>query len=134
MFCLETYLDSTTSFDYYNLKIPSRSLSKADHPSNSKSICLTQFLLRLLDIHYLQKCINFEIGLGEKMCNFISLNKSPSQSKDILESFGDDLQLNLNSITVKNPYVIVLLGDFNAQTSTWYNQGKRRMKGRNLTV
>ena len=61
------------------------------------------------------------------MCNFISLNKSPSQSKDIFESFVDNLQLNLNSITVKNPYIIVLLGDFNAQTSTWYNQGKRRI-------
>ena len=57
-------------------------------------------------------------------CNVISLYRSPSQSKDEFESFADNLELNLDSIAFKNPYLIVVLGDFNAQTKGWYPFGK----------
>ena len=63
----------------------------------------------------LQKCINFEIKVSDKKCNFISLYRSPSQSKDDFESFAGNLGLNLDSLPSKNPYLIVLLGDFNVQ-------------------
>ena len=64
----------------------------------------------------LQECINFEIKIADKICNFISLYRSPSQSKDEFESFADNLELNLDSIIYRNPYLIVVLGDINAQT------------------
>ena len=72
----------------------------------------------------MQECINFEIKIADKICNFISLYRSPSQSKDEFESFADNLELNVDSIALRNPYLIVVLGDFNAQTKGWYSLGK----------
>ena len=80
--------------------------------------------LNVLDIQLLQKCINFEIKIADKTCNFISLHRSPSQSKDEFESFADNLELNLDSVALRNPYLIVILGEFNAQTKRWYHLGK----------
>ena len=77
----------------------------------------------------LQECINFEIKVAGKTCNFIPLYRSPSQSKDEFESFADRLVFNLDSIALRNPYLIVVLGDFNAQTKGWYPLGKTTYEG-----
>ena len=77
----------------------------------------------------MQECINFEIKIADKTCNFISLYRSPSQSKDEFESFADNLELNLDSIALRNPYLIVVLGDFNAETKGWYPLGKATYEG-----
>ena len=45
------------------------------------------------------------------------------------ESFTDNLELNLDSIALINPYLIVGLGDFNAQTKGWYPLGKTTYEG-----
>ena len=50
--------------------------------------------------------------------------RSPSQSKDEFESFADNLELNIDSTTLRNPYLTVALGDFNSQTKGWYVLGK----------
>ena len=34
--------------------------------------------------------------------------------------FADNLDLNLNSVAIRNPYLIVLPGDFNAQAIGWH--------------
>ena len=84
--CLsETCLDSNISSNNNNLTIPGYDLYKADHPSNVEGggvyIYYKNFLpLKVIDIQYLQECINFEMKIGEKLCNFIVLYRSPSQS------------------------------------------------------
>ena len=55
--------------------------------------------------------------------------RSPSQSKDKFESFADDLEFNLNSVALRNPYLIVAIGDFIAQTKGWYPLGKTTYEG-----
>ena len=77
----------------------------------------------------LQECINFEIKIADKLCNFISLYRSPSQSKNEFESFADNLELNLDSVAFRNPYLMVVLGDFDAQTKGWYPLGKTTYEG-----
>ena len=67
----ETYLDSNTSPDDNNLEISGYNLIRSDHPSNNKrgGICIyyKHFLpLRILDVQYLQECINFEMKIGDK--------------------------------------------------------------------
>ena len=74
----ETYLDSTTALDDKNLEIAGYNLLSADHASNSKrgGVCVYykgSLALRLIDVHYLQECLIFEILIGGKLCNFISL-------------------------------------------------------------
>ena len=35
--------------------------------------------------------------VGDKLCNFIALYRSPNQSQDLFESFKKNLELNLES-------------------------------------
>ena len=85
--------------------------------------------LKVLDIHILQECINFEIKIENKLCNFIVLYRSPSQSQDTFESFIDNLELNIDAIAAKNPYLIGILGDFNDKLSTWCRSDKSTYEG-----
>ena len=73
------------------------------------------------NIHYLQECINFEIKIKDKQCNFITLYRLPNQSQDDFESFINNFELNLDSVMVNNPFLTVALGDFNAKSNLRYN-------------
>ena len=77
--------------------------------------------LKIKNIHYLEQCINFEIKIKDKPCNFISLYRSSNQSQDGIELFIKNLKCNLDSVMVNNPFLIVILGDFNAKSSLLYN-------------
>ena len=67
--------------------------------------------------------------IENKLCNFIVLYRSPSQSQESLESFIDNLELNIDATTTKNPYLIGILGDFNATLNTWCISDKSTYKG-----
>ena len=81
--CLsETYLDSTVAVGDENLEIIDCNLVQSDHPANTKrgGVCLyykTCLPLRVLDIQYLNECINFELKIGDKLCTFVVLYRSP---------------------------------------------------------
>ena len=128
--CLsETYLNSETSHEDPNLEIVDYTLIRSDHPSNSKqgSACLyyrNSLAFGLLNIHYFEECINFEISFAGKACNFISLYRSPNQSHNIFETFVYNLELKLDPIANRNPNFIVILGDFNAKSSNWCKHDK----------
>ena len=136
--CLsETYLDSSTTSDDDNLAISGYNLIRSDHPSNNKrgGVCIyyKNFLpLRVLGIQYLQECINFELNIGGKICNFISLYRSPSQTQDEFEKFIDNLELNLETLCQNNPFLIVLIGDLNAKSKNWYSHDKISHKGNEI--
>ena len=91
--CLsETCLDSSIPFDDNNLEISSCNLIRSDHSSNSKSegVCIYYkiFLpLRVYDTSLLDECINFELKIGDKLCRFVDLYRSPSQNQD--DFFGN---------------------------------------------
>ena len=100
----ETYLNSDTSTVDENIEIVGYTLIRADHPSNIKrgGVCIYYkhtLAFKLLSICYLEECINFEISFGGKLCNFISLYRSPSQSHDVFEKFADNFELNLDKVT-----------------------------------
>ena len=48
--------------------------------------------------------------IGEKLCNFIALYRSPSQ--DEFETFAKNLELNLNTNSSNNPFLTVVPSDF----------------------
>ena len=124
--CLsETFLNSDISCDDNNLQLPGFDLIRADHPSNTKrgGVCIyyRNFLpLKLINIHYLNECITFEIKLGDKICNFVSLHRSPNQSEDDFENFCNNFELTLDAVSATNSFLIVATGDFNAKSSNWY--------------
>ena len=102
-FLVETYLDSTISSNNSNLIIPDYDLYWADHPSNVKrgGIC----------IYY----------------NFVALYHSPSQFQDEFETFTINLELNLDTISVNNPFFVLV--DFNVKPNLWYKNDKTTNEG-----
>ena len=130
----ETYLESITALDKKNLEIVGYNLLRADHASNSKggSVCVyykSSLALRLIDVHYLQERLIFEILIGGKSCNFISLYRSLSQSSNSFEEFADNLQLSLDKISNQNPFLTVVLSDINTKSSNWYKHDQTTYEG-----
>ena len=123
--CLyETYLDSNILLDDSNLEIPGYNLVRSNHPSNKKRgglcICCKSYLpFRIIDINYLNDCVRFELMVGDKLCNFIALYTLKSQSQDLFEHFKENFDLSLKSAVQHNPFLVVLLGVFNAKSSNW---------------
>ena len=69
----------------------------------------------------MQECINFEIKIKNKLCNFITLYRSPNQCQDHFELFINNFELNLDSIMTNNLFLTDILGAFHAKSSLWYN-------------
>ena len=73
--------------------------------------------------------MNFELNIGGKICNFISLYRSPSQTQGEFKKFIDNLELNLETLCQNNPFLIVLIEDLNAKSKNWYCHDKSSHKG-----
>ena len=87
--CLsETYLNSSTLPDDDTLQISGYNLVRSDHLFNSKRggvciYCKNYLPLRIISVNYLSECISFEITIGNKICNFITLDRSLVRTKMI---------------------------------------------------
>ena len=84
---------------------------------------------KILDIFYFQKCIVFELKIGNKFCKIVSLYRSLSQSRDEFETFTVNLELTLNKIFETKPFLVTVPGDFNAKLSQWYKNDKTSIVG-----
>ena len=121
IFLSETYLNSSNSSDDETLEIPGYNLVRSDHPLNSKrgEVCIyykNYLPLRIISVNYLSECKNFKIMIGNKICNIITLYKSPSQNQEDFQTFIDNLEMNLETLAQRNPFLMVVLGDFNAKS------------------
>ena len=85
--------------------------------------------LRILNVQYFQASICFELKIGEKTCNFLSLYRFPSQSQDNFETFTENLELNLENLVQRNPFLVVAIRDFNAKSSSWFCHNKTNFEG-----
>ena len=100
--CLsETYLDPNVPLNDVNLKIQGYELVQSDQPSQHKrgGVCIyfrNSLPLKILNIHYLQESISFELQVGSKIYKFVFLYLSLSQTSDDFEKFTDNLELTLN--------------------------------------
>ena len=108
-------------------------LSTCRQSKNTKRGAVCIYYLNSLplkvDIQFLSECIDFEINIGGKAWNFLCLYRSPSQIRDTFETFADNLELTLDTLTNNNPFLIVAIGNFNAKTTTWYNNDMTSLEG-----
>ena len=93
----------------------------ADDPPNSKheEVCIhfkKLLPLRIINVNYLKECLRFELKISGKLCNFISLCRSPSQTQDELETFTSNLEIYLDLAVRNNPHLVVVLDNFNAKS------------------
>ena len=61
----------------------------------------------------LRESINFELKIVDKLCNFISLHRSPIQTQDEFETFSENLERNLDRLFQNNPFLVVVIGEIN---------------------
>ena len=98
------------------MEITCYNLVRSDYPANTKrgeiylyyKTCLP---LRALDIQYLNECIIFELKVDDKICTYVALYGSPSQSQDNFETFIDNFKLKLETLSRKNPFLLVAIGN-----------------------
>ena len=62
---------------------------------------ITSSPLKLLDIKYLQECINLELIIADNLCSFIILYRSESKTLNNFENFMKNFELNLDEINKK---------------------------------
>ena len=123
--CLSAnYLNSEIAFDDESLEIPAYNLVREDHPSNITrgGVCVyyeSSLPFKVVNVKYLQESISFKLKIGGKCCKFSCLYKSPSQTKDKFETFLKNFELTLAEIHENNPFMTVVLGDFNAKSNNW---------------
>ena len=60
--------------------------------------------------------------IGDKICNFITLYRLPSQNQDDFQAFIDNLEMNLETLAQRNPFLMVVIGDFNVKSKHWRSQ------------
>ena len=136
--CLsETYLTSTTDINDDNLKIPGYNMYRADHPSDVKRggvyiFYKTMLPLKVLSTNFLQECINFEVSIGNKKYRFIHLCRTPSQSQDKFHDFLINLEMNLDDSFNGNPFLTIVIGDFNAKSNKWSEGDRSTIEGSKL--
>ena len=119
------------------MELPEYNLVRADNPTNTKrgGVCIyyhNSLPLKVIDIQLFNECINFEIRISGKLCSFLCLYRSSSQTRDIFETFADNFGLTLDSIINKNPFLIFALGDLNAKTTNWYKNDVNSYEGLKL--
>ena len=54
--------------------------------------------------------------IGNKICSFITIYRSPSQHQDDFQAFIDNLKMKLETLAQRNPLLMVVIGDFNAKS------------------
>ena len=85
--------------------------------------------LKILDIEFLQEYIVLQVLIANKLCNSISLYRSPSQPTDIFDEFADNLELTLDEVANHNSFLIVVLNDLNVKSENWYKYNKTSQEG-----
>ena len=66
--------------------------------------------------------IAFDLIISNKLCSFVTLYRSSSQSQDDFATFSDYFEMPLDLVSKKNPFLLVVLGDFNAKLCQWHDK------------
>ena len=119
------------------MEISGYTLICSDHPSNTQRggvyfYYKNNLPQRVINIGYLNEYLTLELKVGDKICNFVVLYRSPSQSQEEFEIFSDNFEMILDIQAQKNPFLMTTIGDFNAKSKNWYSQDKSSFEGRTI--
>ena len=120
----ETNLDF--SVDDESLEISGYYLIHSEHPSNKNcgGICIYYencLPLKVTGVGLLEECIAFDLIISNKCCSFLSLYRPSSQFQDKFKTFSCNLEMIMDLVSKNNPFLLVILGDFNAKPSQWHD-------------
>ena len=101
-------------------------LIRFDHPSNTKrgGVCIyykESLVVRLVDITSLPECLLCEVTIQNKKGFVAVMYRSLSQSSIEFESFLSGFEDMLSSVLFSKSQFTVILGNFNARSSSWWS-------------
>ena len=133
--CLSgTYLDSSIPSDHVSLELEGYKLVRADHYNDVKwsgdFIYYKESLpVRIINLPYLQEALLLELNDLKIKKNISSLYRSPSQKSEKFESFLTNFEHLLSDTNPRKPLVSVILGDFNARSTSWWSSDIDSLEG-----
>ena len=133
----ESYLDSTSSSNNEDINIKGYKLVRANYPNNIKRVGVCAYFreslpVRVVPSHNLSECLILEVNLKNKKGYLVSLYCSPNQDPDDFDLFLTNLENLLADITSRHPHFMLLLGDFNAKSKTWFIDDQLSSEGTQL--
>ena len=110
---------------------------RADHPNNVKrgGVCIyykESLPVRIINLPYLQEALLLELNDLKIKKNISSLYRSPSQKSEKFESFLTNFEHLLSGINARKPSGSIILGDFNARSTSWWSSNIDSLEGSNL--
>ena len=91
--------------------------------------CKNLLPLKVTVVRLLEECIAFDLIISNKIWSFVALYRSPSQSQGNFATFSDNFEMNLNLFSKKNPFLLAVLGEFNAKLSQWHDKDSSTSEG-----
>ena len=67
--------------------------------------------------------------IEKKICHFTTLYRSRSQNQDDFQAFIDNIEINLETLAQRNPFLTVVIGDFNAKLKNWCSKDSNNFEG-----
>ena len=109
-------------------------LIRSDHPSNTKrgGVCIyykESLAVRLVGIISLPECLVCEVTVQNIKGYIVVMYRSPSQSSIESESSLSGFEDMLSSVLFSKSQFTVILGDFNARSSTWWSNDITNING-----
>ena len=125
----ETYFDSSILEGDRNFQLNGYHLIRPDHPSHTKrggvSIYYKEYLdVRLVKLSNLSQCIVCEVFLQNCKGYIGVVYRSPSQDNIEFKNFLSDFDEFLSKTALSNSLFTIILGDFNARSSSWWKEVK----------
>ena len=133
----ETYLDSSITNGSISLTGFSKEIYRSDHPNDVKrgGVCLyfkdSLAIKRRKDLQILDKCIISELTIGRKKVFFIVVYGSPSQNAEYFYSFLEKLELIIQNLKDTRPHCVIVTGDFNCRSDSWWVEDEVTTKAPN---
>ena len=133
----ETYFDSSVLDGDRSFELNGYNLIRADHPSNAKrgGVCIyykESLGVRVVKLSNLSQCIMCEVSVQNCKGYTGVVYRSPRQNNIEFENFLSDFDELLSKTVSSNSLFTLILGDFNARSSSWWKEDRTTTEGSQL--
>ena len=115
------------------LKFYTKFLINSFSLTNELCIYRKDFLpIKVNNVSCLKECLKFSLSAYGKQCNITLIYRSSSQSSEDFDTSLSSFELLLDYMTNRNPFVSIIIGEFNARSNNWCSSDKTIYEGKKL--
>ena len=134
----ETYFDSSVLDGDRSFELNGYNLITADHLSNAKrgDVCIyykeSLGVVRVVKLSNLSQCIMCEVSVQNCKGYIGVVYRSPSRNNIEFENVLSDFEELLSKTVSSNSLFTLILGNFNARSSSWWKEDRTTTEGSQL--